>query len=602
MDTKSKKPDISGIPSKPGTYLMKDRGNKVLYVGKAVNLKSRVRSYFNMAAKHSSRIALMVSLVDHVDFITTDNEVEALILENNLIKKEKPRFNIMLKDDKTYPYLKLTNEKFPRLLVVRRLLKDGAQYFGPYVSATAVRLVKKTIHRIFALRQSRDNLDSVLPRRPCLNFQMKRCLGPCSGEISIEEYGEVVKMTVGFLKGKEREITTIIKRDMKAASDGYEFEKAALLRNQLKAIQLVQETQKIDTASEKIDEDYIAAIVEGGIGIVRVMMVRGGKLVGDQNFEFKKADDPEELIEAFIQQFYNSAFVVPSKIILNVFPDEMEVVRSWLQKLRGHKVETIRPLCGRKMKILEMVIENAKLKLLNFTSSEESRKEALNEIKNLLNMAEWPTVLECIDISNISGIAGVGSLVSFFNGEPKKSEYKRFKLKITGSDDYAMIAEVVERRFKRLSIENKKFPDLLVIDGGKGQVNAAWEIVKRYNPKQAVLGIAKGKERERSETDIFHLAGVKGPIEFPIKSSGRFLLQRLRDESHRFAIKYHRQKRDETAFRNEVDSVKGFGAKRKKILISKYGSLKAAKFVDVDELAEVLSINRQLAGEILEKL
>jgi len=603
MSEDKKKPDLTGIPTRSGSYLMKDKDGKVLYVGKAINLRSRVKSYFRQKADHTPRIKLMVTLVEKVDFIVTDNEVEALILENILIKKEKPRFNVLLKDDKTYPYLKLTiKEKFPRLFIVRKVLNDGELYFGPYISSKAVRRVKRIIHKIFPLRESKDNLDDATPRRACLNYQMKRCLAPCSGKVTEELYGSLVKSITSFLKGKDDELIKSLKKEMAKASDNQKFEEAGIIRDQLRSLATVTENQRVDSAGGSLDEDYIASICRGGTGVVRIMMVRNGKLVGDQNFVFKKADDPAEMIEAFIKQFYHASFAIPSELIVNVEPFDSEVLTKWLAKIKEKKTEILIPQRGRKKKLLNMVLENAEFKLLNFVESGESLKEALREVKEYIGMDEYPAVMECVDISNTQGINPVGSLVSFHNGEPNKKEYKKYKIKSDVTGDYAMIAEVVERRFARLQKEEKKFPDLLVIDGGIGQVSSAWDVVKKYNPEQALIGIAKGSERENSQTDLFYKVGSNLPLPFPPACSGRFLLQRLRDEAHRFAITYHRQKRDKMAFASAVNEVKGFGPKRKKKLIKKFGSLKSASKASVEEISQALSINEKLAGEILEKL
>ena len=596
-------PDLSNIPSKPGCYMMKEKDGKILYIGKAINLRSRVMSYFRGSANHSPRLALMVSLVDKVDITVTENEVEALILENILIKKEKPRFNILLRDDKTYPYLKITtNEKYPRIIIVRRVMKDGAEYFGPYISAKSIRSVLRLIHKIFPLRQSRDNLETAQLRRPCLNYQMKRCLAPCAGKVSPEEYKKMITSIAAFIKGKDKEVIEMLKNEMTEMSQKQEFEKAALLRDQLQAIERVQEKQKIDAASDSIDEDYIATSVGEGGGVVRIMMVREGKLKGDQNFTFRKVDDAAELTGAFMEQFYSASFSVPGSIIVNIEPADKEVIAKWLSNMKQGKVEIAVPSRGRKKQLLEMAVENARLKLDSFSSSEESLKETLGEIQRLLGMKTWPAVMEGVDISNTSGISAVGSLVTFFNGEPDKKGYKRYKISTPGPDDYAMIAEVIERRFRRLKDEGGRFPDVLVIDGGLGQLNVAAATATKYNPSQVIIGIAKGKEREDEETDTFYLAGKPEPLPVPPTSPARFMLQRLRDESHRFAINYHRKKRSAEAFKSSVDDVKGFGPKKKKKLISTFGSLKAAREASVDEIAKALSINEKLAAEILENL
>lgn len=595
-------PPISHLPTGPGVYLMKDANDEILYVGKAVNLRNRVRSYFQPSANHTPRIAIMVSLVSKVDFTVTNNEVEALILENNLIKKEQPRFNVMLRDDKTFPYLKLTtNEKFPRLLIVRKVHNDGAQYFGPYVSGRAVRSAMDLIHRIFPIRLSNDNLDRAALRRPCLNYQMKRCLAPCAGKVTREEYGRMAQGISRFLKGRDAEVIADLEARMREASEKTEFEKAEQIHGQINAIREIHEKQNMD-AAKGMEEDYLACLSEGGAGMVRIMTVRGGKLTGDRNFTFEKADDPAELCGAFIQQFYGSAFAVPSEVVVNALPRDANVIAKWLTELKGKKVEITLPERGRKRQLIDMALENARHSLDSFAKSETALKSALGEIKNAVGMKEWPAVMEAVDISNISGVAAVGSLVSFFNGVPDKKNYKRFRVTADGPDDYAMVAEVVRRRFKRLKEEGKTFPALLLIDGGAGQVSAAARALAPFAPEQVIIGIAKGEDRDNPETDRFLLVGRKEPLPFPPRGAGRFLLQRLRDEAHRFAIEYHRKTREKAAFRSGVDEVPGFGPKRRKLLIQAFGSLKGAKNAGVDDIRKALSISEKLAREIHEKL
>lgn len=596
------KPDIGQLPPQPGVYLMKDKTGGILYVGKAINLRNRVRSYFQPGANHTPRIAVMVSLVEKVDFIVTANEIEALILENNLIKKEMPRYNVMLRDDKTYPYLKLTmGEKFPRLLVVRKVLKDGAQYFGPYVSGKAVRVARELIQRIFPLRISADVLDNAPLRRPCLNYQMKRCLAPCAGKVTPEEYARMVDRVAKLLKGRDAEVLDDLEARMREASAKHEYEAAAHARDQLFAIRELHEKQNIDAAGH-MDEDYIACLCEAGAGIVRIMMVRGGRLAGDQNFSFKKADDPAELCAAFIQQFYNAAFAVPSEVVVNVMPQDADIIAEWLSALKGKKVVITLPHRGRKKQLIDMGLENARFNLETFVQGEEALKEALMEIRDTVGMAQWPTVMEAVDISNTGGLSAVGSLVSFHNGAVSKKDYKRFRITTEGPDDYAMIAEVVRRRFKRLKEEWGRYPDLLVIDGGAGQVSAAAEAIRPFHPAQVVIGIAKGDDRNNPETDRIFLAGRKAPLPFPAKSAGKFMLQRLRDEAHRFAIQYHRITREKAAFHHGVEDIVGIGPKRKKMLIQTFGSLKAAKNATVEEIRKALSISEPLARQIHEKL
>ena len=585
---------------------MKDESGKVLYVGKAMSLRGRVRSYFQESAEHSPRIALMVEKVRSIDLVVTASELEALILEDNLIKKLRPRYNVLLKDDKHYPYLKITtNESFPRLILVRRVDEDGCMYFGPYVSGKAVRSTMRLIHKIFPLRQSRDNLDGKPPRRPCLNYQMKRCLAPCAGLIKREEYLQLVNEVALFLKGRNTELIATLTQRMTQAADNEKFESAIMLRDQVSSIVALTEKQRITSANLE-DEDVIASHEEAGKAIIKIFQVRGGKLNGDRGFMFDRLEkaDRAEALSAFIRQFYSEGMEIPPEILVSDEPEDMETLEERLTGMKGTKVRIAVPLRGRKRELMDMARRNARLSLDAHLNTARSRDEALAEIKDRLGLPEIPDVIEGYDISNTSGVSSVGGVVVFRGGLPSKGDYRKYKIKsVAGPDDYASLAEVLERRFTKLKEAGETFNGLLVIDGGKGQVSAAVGKFKEMGvDAPPIVGIAKGEDRENPETDEFFVPGVMEPVGFPPSSPGRFLLQQVRDEAHRFAVAYHRKLRGASSIESSLDRVAGLGPKRKKLLLTKFGSVKRARGASMAEIMEALSVSEKVARKILESL
>jgi excinuclease ABC subunit C len=597
---------LENLPSSPGVYQMKDENGKVLYVGKAMSLRGRVRSYFQESAEHSPRIALMVEKVRGIDVVATASELEALILEDNLIKKLRPRFNVLLKDDKNYPYLKITtNESFPRLILVRRVDDDGCMYFGPYVSGKAVRSTMRLIHKIFPLRQSRDNLDGKPPRRPCLNYQMKRCLAPCAGLIKRETYLQLVNEVALFLKGRNSELIETLTQRMAQAADNEMFESAAMLRDQISSIGELTEKQRITSASLE-NEDVIASHEDAGRAIIKIFQVRGGKLNGERGFMFDRLEtaDRAEALSAFIRQFYSEGMEIPPEILVNGEPEDRETLEERLTAMKGTKVRIAVPIRGRKRELMEMARRNAKLSLDAHLNTAKSRENALAQIKERLGLPETPQVMEGYDISNTSGVSSVGAVVVFRGGVPSKEDYRKYRIKsVAGPDDYASLAEVLERRFLKLKEAGETFNGLLVIDGGKGQVNAVAGKLKEMGvDAPPIVGIAKGEDRENPETDEFFVPGMKEPVAFPPSSPGRFLLQQVRDEAHRFAVAYHRKLRGDSSIASSLDRVAGLGPKRKKLLLTKFGSVKRARAASMAEIMEALSVSEKVAKKILESL
>jgi excinuclease ABC subunit C len=598
---------LENLPAEPGVYLMKGSGGAILYIGKAKSLRSRVRSYFQPSSSLSPRIWVMVSKAQAVDIIVTSSELEALILEDNLVKKEQPPFNVMLRDDKSYPFLKLTmEERFPRLLLVRKRLKDGGRYFGPYVSGKSVRAAMRLVSKIFCLRQSRDNLEGKPPRRPCLNFQMGRCLAPCAGKTTAEEYLLEVERVAMFLKGRDDDLQKELEGRMAEAAEGEMFELAGRYRDQIAAIRRLHEKQSI-TDTSLADEDVIAAVEGGGRIVLKIFQVRGGKMNGERDFSFDKMDrlDLRETLAAFIRQFYSAGMEVPPIVLVNEAPDGEETLADYLSIKRGGKVEIAVPERGRKNKLIEMAENNARIKLGHALETAEAKTAALADIQKALGLALPPAVIEAFDVSNTSGTAVVAALVGFRDGAPDKSLWRKYKIAtVTGPDDYASMAEALRRRIRRVVEGVEPAPSLLLIDGGKGQVSAAVEAVRQAGliDPPPILGIAKGEDRENPETDEFHLAGRAGAVSFAGMTAGRFLLQRIRDEAHRFAITYHKKLRDGVLTRSLLDEIPGIGPKRKKALLRRFGSVKGIKEAGAAQIAETLGIAEDAAMRMWERL
>lgn len=597
---------LKHLPDKPGVYLMKDENGQIIYVGKARSLKSRVRSYFRGRKHQPVKVQAMVEKIADFEYIVTDTEVEALILECNLIKKHRPRYNINLKDDKHYPYLKVTvNETYPRVVVTRSMKKDGAKYFGPYTQAGAMRETLKLLKKLFPIRSCKQpTVDG--KSRPCLNAHIKRCLAPCSGEVTPEEYREVVNELILFLEGKQERLVERLRERMEAAAVRLEFEKAAELRDQLQAVEKVMAKQKIISYGQE-DQDIIAFARGFNEACVQVFFVRQGKLLGRDHFFLKVTEEMTrtEIMTAFIKQYYSRVERPPREILLQEPVEEQELLEQWLSEKRGSRVYLKVPKRGEKLKLVEMVARNALMVLQEEELSRRKKamagEQALLELQEQLGLSKLPRRIECYDISNIQGTNSVGSMVVFVDGEPRPDQYRRFKIRaVKGPDDFASMAEVLTRRFRRAQAEDTRgfenLPDLVIIDGGKGQLGAARRVMRQLGVASIpTFGLAK-------EEELLFAEGNPNPIRLPRDSEALYLLQRLRDEAHRFAISYHRNLRAKESKRSLLDEVPGIGPKRKQALLRHFGSVKRIGEATVEELSQVEGMTRKVAEQLHEYL
>lgn len=597
---------LNSLPDSPGVYLMKNEQGKVIYVGKARSLKNRVRTYFQASANHTPRVAAMVRQVADIEWIVTDTEVEALILEGNLIKKHRPRYNVRLRDDKSYPYLKLTlNEEFPRLLMVRRVQDDGARYYGPYPEAGALRETLSLLKKIFPLRSCKKK--EIRADKPCLNFHIRRCSAPCTGNISREEYREMAERVRLFLEGKGEELLRQLERQMKEAAARLEFERAARLRDQVQALRQVLERQKVAAAGGG-DRDVVAVYRGEKDAVGVVFFIRGGKMVGRDYFALPEGGqmEEEELVAAFLKQFYGREVTVPPEIIVPVDLEDREVIAGWLTEKRGKKVQIIVPRRGQKKELLEMAARNAAeiFRLWQEREGTDPFFTALRELKDSLGLEEIPRRIEAYDISNLQGTEPVASMVVFVDGRPAKDHYRRFNLRtVAGPDDYAAMREVIERRLRRLlhreDEEDPSFaavPDLILIDGGLGQVRAAAEVAAELGLSSLpLLGLAKREE-------LLYSPHRSEPLRLPFHSRALRLLQHIRDEAHRFALTHHRRRRKERSLVSVLDQIPGIGEKRKKALLQTFGSVAKIATASEEELAAVPGMNRAVARRLLAEL
>lgn len=598
---------LATLPTRPGVYLMKNEAGEIIYVGKAKNLRSRVRSYFQRSRDHSPKVRVMVSHITDFDYIVTDSEVEALILENNLIKEYAPRYNVRLKDDKTYPYIKVTlNEHFPRVLLVRRRLNDGARYFGPYTDVKAVRETLDFLRAIFPVRTCRKDIKPGASDRPCLNYHLGRCEAPCASLVSLEDYRAMIDEVVAFLEGKVEHVIPKLTAKMQEAADKLEYERAARLRDQIYAIRKMAERQKI-VAEHREDQDFLGCARVGDLACVQVFFVRDGKVVGRDHFllDCSPEEDEREILAAFIKQFYAQAAYIPRFIFLPLELDEPDILESWLSDLRGSRVYLHVPKRGAKKELVEMVMENANTVLEVARSRQERREadiaEALKQLEEVLGLEAPPSRIEAFDISNTQGKDMVASMVVMVDGKLVGDEYRRFRIRSVqdGPNDYLAMQEVISRRFRRGLQEQAEggegkfstFPDLVLIDGGKGQLNAAIQIRDELGLDIPFISLA-----ERME-EVF-VEGRSEPVNLPRNTKGSLLLQRLRDEAHRFALTYHRNLRGKSSRSSILDQIPGVGPKRKKALLRHFGSVKAIREASVEDLCKVEGINRKVAEEI----
>jgi excinuclease ABC subunit C len=594
---------LDQIPKLPGIYIMKDGKGGMLYIGKAKSLFHRVRSYFSEAADHHPRTRIFVRKVKDIKFLTTQTEQEALILESNFIKKHQPRYNVLLKDDKHYPYIRMTTqETYPRLEVVRRVKKDGATYFGPYTMVREVRDTIRLIYKIFPLRQSNDELDGTAKRRPCLNYQMKRCLAPCAGLVSPEDYARVVNDVVLFLKGKNTELAKSLKEKMAEASTRQRYEEAAVFRDKIDAIKTVVDKQKIISTSQ-VNQDVIACTSDRGWSMVQLLAVRNGKMIAEKIYKMKNLnqEDESETLASFLKQYYADELVVPSEILLSHAIEDTELIEEWLTAKQNGKVHLEVPQKGKKHGLVTMAEENARFAMRTEMDKEDVATRSLEELQEALSLKNFPRVIEGFDISNISGTHAVGSMVVFENAKSEKAKYRRFKIKtVEGIDDYAMITEVMTRRYARLLDEELPLPDLILIDGGKGHLNTGYKVLENLDLEGRIdlACIAKGKFRSNVETDEVFLVNRKDPVWFQESSPSRFLLQRVRDEAHRFAIDYHRKLRGKGSLSSPLEGIPGIGKKRRLMLLKEFGSIENIKNATLEDLQKLPGITQGIAEKI----
>ncbi len=583
---------------------MKDHRAEILYIGKAKVLRNRVRSYFQNSRNLHPRTRIFLDKVDDIKFLTTKTEAEALILESNFIKKHQPKYNVLLKDDKHYPYLRLTTqEKFPRLEVVRRVKKDKATYFGPYTMVKEVRETIRLIYKIFPLRQSKDKLDGSPMRRPCLNHQMGRCLAPCAGLVSSQDYSEIVQDVSLFLKGKNTTLLKDLKTKMEAASVETRYEEAAVLRDKISAVQTVIDKQKIISTSLE-DQDVIAYCSEKDQAMAQVLIIRSGKMLGEKIFKLKsrKEMEEDETLSSFLKQYYADESILPAAVLLPHPIEDADLIASWLSDKKGTCVSIEVPVIGKKRDLIKMAEENASFAMRMESDKGEVGTRSLEELQTALNLKHFPEIIEGFDLSNISGSHAVGSMVVFENALAEKSKYRRYKIStVKGIDDYAMLREVMTRRYSRLLKENVPLPNLILIDGGKGHLNAGHDVLQALNlvDRLDLVCIAKGKFRNNLVTDEVYLPQHKKPVLFHENSPSRFLMQRIRDEAHRFAISYHRKLRGKKTLESPLELIPGIGKKRRLMLLKKFGSLENIQKASLEELLILPGITQLLAERIL---
>ncbi len=613
---------IETLPRKPGVYLMRDANEDLIYVGKAIDLRSRVRSYFQPSSWEYDKVRAIVSEVAELEFIVTDSELEALILEANLIKQHRPRYNVRLKDDKRYPYIKIAwADPFPKVFITRRMERDGSRYFGPYTSSAAVHQTLDLLRKSFPYLTCNRTITGQ-DERACLYHDIKLCLGPCIGAVTQEEYRAMIQGLARFLEGRSEEVMADLERRMKVAADKLDFEHAATLRDQLQAAQHIVEQQKI-VSSAGADQDVIAFAREEDDACVQVFFIRGGKLLGREYFVLEGAQDEDEreVMAAFLKQFYEEAAYVPPEVLLPERVEEALIIEQWLKDKRGAKVTLRAPRRGQKRELVALAAENAAETLAalrtQWQADAHKHEQALAELEEALDLPKPPVRIECYDISTTQGAQTVGSMVVFVHAVPRKPDYRRFNVRnVEGQDDYASMREVLKRRFRRWQVATSddvlgkrdikgwaKLPDLLIVDGGKGQLQVAVEVLKEFDlfGQVPVAGLAKQRADKRHPDEIF-LPGRPKPLLLPRRSPGLFLVQRVRDEAHRFAITHHRQRRRRAGVASQLDSIPGVGPARRKALLKAFGSLDAIRAASVEQLAAVPGIPATVALAIKEHL
>ncbi len=624
---------LAALPARPGVYIMRNAAGQVIYVGKAARLKDRVRSYFGSPHMMEPKTRALREQIDDFEYIVVGNAGEALILEATLIKRHQPFFNIRLKDDKRYPYLKIDVQNvWPRVYITRRIEKDGARYFGPYASAGSVRATLDLVKKLFPWRSCTKEITGNDPR-PCLDYYIKRCIAPCTSYCTKEEYDEVIEQVILFLEGKSEDVIRRLRKQMDAAAGRMEFERAAMVRDQVRAIERTAERQMVST-TRKEDLDVFGVARDGDQACVQVFFVRGTQMIGRDTFivEGVTGETDAVVLGSYLQQYYEGAQYVPKLVVVPREPDDRESLEAMLTGKRGSLVEIRRPERGEKKRLVELARENAREALdmmqVRWLADATKTEQALDQLREELSLPEIPHRIECYDNSNIQGSSPVSSMVVFVDGKPAPNQYRRFRVKtVVGADDFATMQEILRRRFKRAAVlepgprpaeseaperggvtaqpsvfqsqtegveQGWGLPDLVVIDGGKGQLNAAVQVMRELGVYQIpAVGLAKRFE------EIF-VADEDEPIVLPRGSEALYLVQRIRDEAHRFAITFHRQVRAKSAVQSALDIIPGVGPKRKKALLKKFGSVKAIREADVDEIASTVGFTRALAEKVKE--
>jgi excinuclease ABC subunit C len=614
---------LSRVPTGPGVYIMRNGAGETIYVGKAANLRSRMRSYFGSPVSMEGKTRLLSEAIADFEYVVTHTEQEALHLEAALVKRHQPLFNVRLKDDKHYPYLKVDlTDAWPRVYITRRVHKDGARYFGPFANAGSVRRTLDIVNKLFPWRSCTKTITGT-DARPCLDYFIHRCIAPCTSYCTKEEYDEVIRQVILFLEGRTEEVVRSLKREMKDASVAMEYERAGRVRDQIESIERVTERQTV-ASTKPSDEDVFGLARGDGDAVVQVLFVRGVKMVGVDSFTLDGAKDESDadVMGSFIKQFYESATYIPRRIVVPVELAERELIESWLTERRGGKVELLVPQRGEKRRLVDMAAKNARESLdmarVKWLADRGKTQTALSQLQDELDLPNLPVRIECYDISNIQGTSSVGSMVVFVDGHPRPQEYRRFRIKsVAGANDFASMAEVLRRRFRRarerLVLESgadapalegaeaksgasdesfAALPDLVIIDGGKGQLSAVLDVMREMGVKHIpTVGLAKQHEE-------IYVQDVSDPTVLPRTSEALYLVQRIRDEAHRFAITYHRGVRSKAGMQSVLDTIPGVGPKRRKALIKKFGSVKGIREASVDEIATTVGFTAALAEKV----
>ncbi|WP_304341403.1 excinuclease ABC subunit UvrC [Metaclostridioides mangenotii] len=589
---------LKNLPAEPGVYLMKDKFDNIIYVGKAISLKNRVRQYFQSSKNHSSKVKSMVTNIDRFEYIITDSELEALILECNLIKRYRPKYNVLLRDDKTYPYIKVTiNEDFPRLLKVRRVLKDKAKYFGPYTNIAAVNDTIEALRSVYPIRSCNIDIDKAIKNnmRPCLNKHIKKCVGPCTGTVSKEEYGKMIDEIIYCLSGKEEKLIEILTEKMQKCSEEFNFEDAAMYRDKIMSLEELVQKQKIDNVALDLNQDIIAMARAHDEACVQVFFIRNGKIVGREHFILEGVlDSPRSsILGSFVKQFYMEQEYIPKELIIEDEIEDSFVLEEWLTTKKGQKVTIRVPQKGEKKSLVEMVRKNAIEYLEKFSDMNKRKYEksmgALEELQKILDLDEIPKRIESFDISNIQGVDSIGSMVVFTKGKKDKKEYRRYKIKtVEGPNDYDSMAEIVERRIKYGNL-----PDLMLLDGGKGQVSSVKRILDLYGLEIPLWGMYKD-DNHRTKG----LVNKDREIELDKTSNLYRFVASIQEEVHNYAISYHRSLRNKALTKSVLDNIPGIGDKRKKALLNHFKDIDAIKAASIEELNEADGMNKSSSENV----